>query len=76
MKISIKFEPRDIWIGVFWDRSYELNNSPVGLYTQYYLDIYICIIPLLPIKIRSKIGKSFYSQYLQTEKPGIIEYKE
>lgn len=39
MKIKAFFEPRDIWVGVFWDR------RPTGLH------IYICILPCLPILI-------------------------
>lgn len=35
---EIKFEPRDLWIGVYW-------NKPIE--TQ--LNIYICIIPCVPI---------------------------
>lgn len=39
----IKFEPRDIWIGVYWD--YTKSNE-----IKYHaLRIYICIIPCLPI---------------------------
>lgn len=37
--IRIAFEPRDLWIGLFW--------SKVG----YVLRLYICIVPCLPIII-------------------------
>lgn len=33
------FEPRDIWIGVYWKR------YPKAL------DIYICLLPCLPINV-------------------------
>lgn len=37
--VYVKFEPRDLWIGVYW-------NKPI-----WGLEIYICIIPCLPIKL-------------------------
>jgi hypothetical protein len=40
VKIKLKFEPRDIWIGVYWT------------ITSNVLHIYVCIVPLLPIHIR------------------------
>jgi len=39
------WEPRDIWIGVFWNRT-----SGERLLNDYLL-IYVCIIPCLPIAI-------------------------
>lgn len=37
MKIRIKFELRDIWVGVFWDK------RPDGLH------VYVCPVPLIVI---------------------------
>ncbi len=37
MSIKILFDPRDLWIGVYWDK--------VGYVTR----IFVCIIPCLPI---------------------------
>lgn len=37
--VSLKFEPRDLWIGVYWNRPY------------WGLEVYICIVPCLPIKL-------------------------
>ena len=37
MKARLLFEPRDIWIGVFWDR------RPGGLH------VYICVVPCAPL---------------------------
>lgn len=42
-KISVKFEPRDVWIGVYWNLSKSVESS----YRQ--LWVYICIVPMLPI---------------------------
>lgn len=38
--IKIKFNPRDIWVGVYWDYTIGLG-----------LDVYVCILPCFPIKI-------------------------
>ncbi len=37
MNARILFEPRDLWIGVFWDR------RPAEL------RVYVCLIPTLPL---------------------------
>ncbi len=37
------FEPRDLWIGVYWNRT---TRGPL------HTDVFVCIIPMLPIKIR------------------------
>jgi hypothetical protein len=36
---QFQFEPRDIWIGVFWR------------HTEIALHLYICVLPLLPLHI-------------------------
>ena len=41
LTILIGFDPRDIWIGLFW-------NRPEPFYDLF---IYICIVPMFPIKI-------------------------
>jgi hypothetical protein len=53
--MSIKFEPRDIWIGLFWDR------RPDGLH------IYVCPLPCLVIHWRGRCGPKWnhwISQYV------------
>jgi hypothetical protein len=37
MQFRLLFEPRDIWVGVYWKR------YPCAL------DIYICFLPMVPI---------------------------
>lgn len=50
---AIKFEPRDLWIGLFWDREDERNTQeetwPVGVRIW---RLYFCILPMLPLVIR------------------------
>ena len=38
--VMLLFEPKDIWVGVYWSMS-----------CNWILDIYICILPLLPIRL-------------------------
>lgn len=45
-EIIFRFEPRDLWLGIFWDYRTLGEN---GLYEWNALDVYICVIPTLPI---------------------------
>lgn len=44
-QITVKFEPRDLWIGVFW----KLHRSIESKFKR--LELYICIVPMFPIYI-------------------------
>lgn len=53
---SIKFEPRDIWIGVFWNLSTTVMTGR--------LLVYICILPMLPIKLAfTYLSERGYQKY-------------
>lgn len=41
IEISLEFEPRDIWIGIYWDYQ--------KVYKMFH--VYICLVPLFPIHI-------------------------
>ena len=44
--VKICLEPRDLWVGVYWDR------KPKGADRQLqYWDIYVCIVPVVVIRI-------------------------
>lgn len=48
MKFEWLFEPRDLWIGVYW------TVKPWGDVkgnVDRYVEIYVCFVPCLPIKI-------------------------
>ena len=45
LRVSFKFEPRDLWIGVYWDQP---DIHPVLGFAG--INIYVCILPTLPIK--------------------------
>lgn len=39
VSVRVLFEPRDLWLGVYWDR------RPGALV------VYVCVLPMLPIRI-------------------------
>ena len=47
MTINAKllFEPRDLWLGVYWD----LTRSTESAHRR--LSVYVCVLPMLPIKV-------------------------
>lgn len=61
MKIKIKFEPRDIWIGVYWTYEETMLEHNRSYYKSIYeyrekvkkeWTIYLCIVPMFPIIMR------------------------
>lgn len=45
-KVRVYFEPRDLWVGVYWNYEKDKYLVPASK-----LDIYICIIPMFPIRL-------------------------
>jgi hypothetical protein len=43
--LEILFEPRDIWIGVYWTWRRETLDA-------HSLHVYICVVPMLPIHLQ------------------------
>jgi hypothetical protein len=44
-EVEVKFEPRDLWVGVYWSRDeYGSRN-----WRTRRLRVFVCIIPMLPI---------------------------
>lgn len=63
MKIKIKFEPRDAWIGVFIDVEENWFTSKAEMDSKYsFLKFYVCIIPFFPIIISIDIGYSTHAK--------------
>ena len=56
MDIRIKYEPRDMWIGLYWERDW-FGGYDIDAYER--LRIFICLIPLFPIiiTIRKELNK-------------------
>jgi hypothetical protein len=65
IRIKLLFEPRDLWIGVFWDgtylwQHYDKDNNRLEKSKKLHtitLRIYICIVPMLPILIALDIQR-------------------
>lgn len=49
-EITITFKPNDLWIGFYWHFSKSIESA----YRK--LDIYVCILPMLPIRFRFEWG--------------------
>lgn len=50
MKWRLFFEPRDLWLGVYWTRDaaeYAFDGSPF----RYEWRVYLCLVPMLPLLV-------------------------
>lgn len=55
MSVAVKFEKRDLWLGVFWDIEEGLVLGPqAGI--ERVLVVYLCLIPCFPIIFRRVIA--------------------
>lgn len=50
VKIQVKFEIRDLWVGVYWDTDRQMHPDDWSE-TADRTCIYICIVPCFPILI-------------------------
>jgi hypothetical protein len=44
--MKIKFEPRDIWVGVYWKTGFKPRHRRPMIRQ---ITLYVCIVPMLPI---------------------------
>jgi hypothetical protein len=49
VNIELKFEPRDLWVGLFWDRRSAGLWQPMR--TEYSTHFYVCVIPTLVVHV-------------------------
>lgn len=49
LAIAVCFEPRDLWLGVFWRRYEEWGRHG--------LEVFICILPMLPLHIDIRLSR-------------------
>lgn len=45
------FEPRDLWVGVYWDKRWIYRPFERDQPAVWVLSIYICLLPVFPLKI-------------------------
>lgn len=45
LSISLMWEPRDMWVGLFWDKKVWTTSVPERTW-------YFCLIPCLPIRLK------------------------
>ena len=50
IELRIKFEPRDLWVGAYWNYAESIESA----YKR--LDLFICLLPTLPIHLRFEWG--------------------
>lgn len=48
MTVYLKWEPRDLWVGLYWDRRIVDNGGPIRLHV---LSLYFCLLPCLPLLV-------------------------
>jgi hypothetical protein len=49
MKVEIKWEPRDLWIGVYWRRERQRQLSKRRPKGATRIRVFVCLLPALPI---------------------------
>lgn len=57
--VAVEWEPRDTWIGVYWNTLYDhvslwpdVKVDPDEMFVLVRVDVRVCILPMLPIHYR------------------------
>lgn len=48
--VNVTFEPRDLWVGAYWDFYPYIWNPDQS--EHWVFDLYVCLIPCLPLHLR------------------------
>lgn len=51
LRVRAFFEPRDLWVGVFWTVDTHALNDEWRVVPQRVLRVYVCILPCFPILV-------------------------
>ena len=46
LEIKLLFEPRDLWVGLYWNKEEAPGGKP------WVLTLYFCLIPMLPLRVK------------------------
>jgi hypothetical protein len=57
VSVDLRFEPRHLWVGVFWDRrqTEQLSTDGVQVFVTNELHISVCLLPCLPIHVTHRV---------------------
>jgi hypothetical protein len=57
--VDLLWEPRDLWIGVYWTREDVAGSMMAdgGARMWRFLHIYVCLLPTLPLKVTLCLGR-------------------
>lgn len=62
-KVSMKWEPRDLWIGIYWTIKEPRRGDPRVLWWlgPRYFHVFICLLPCLPIIIERRLKNPYWN---------------
>jgi hypothetical protein len=55
--VRLEFKPADLWVGVFWKKSNAVVPSTYGGAWMKRLDVWLCLLPCLPLHLQLHWGK-------------------
>lgn len=58
MRLKLKFEPRDLWVGIYWKTFWVRESLTIH---RKLFRLYICVVPLFPISVTFRIKTSDYA---------------